>query len=948
MYINLINAPKFQLQLQNKLLLLLVVVFFAGCTFEKKNWVNRRLQNLTARYNVLFNAKELIRLKEVSYATSFKDNYNEILNVYPDTVKQNGSPDKDLETAIAKANKIIYLKSQSNYIGDAYMIIGKAYFLEGNYFNADEYFGYVIRTYPNQIILCQEALTWKARSLMYLNYMAKAKLAIDSAINLVNYKKRVNANVFETKLQYDINVQDYEDAEQMAISSIKYNHDVGQKLRLNFILGQILEINQKPELAFEKYRYIARSNASFEMAFNASLNSLRTDESEKSNIKLHTEKLLSLLKNPNNKEFKDQIYFQVAELKYTTKQIDTAIKYYGLSAHNSFKNQSQKGLSYLKIAEIYFKNKADYLKAKAYYDSTLTTLPSNYPNYNAIQKMGKNLQLLGSKLQIITREDTLQALAKMEEKPRQDLIEKIVKDKAKELEAAANAEAANKLSDPTDDDNSSANSAIGGTSTFYFYNTNAVSQGYIDFKQKWGNIKLDDNWRRSSRTITDISETSSPASLNNKSSNKTVATKKENDKSSKYELLAESYGKEFENNLPLSAEMIAKSNELIYNTYLDLGNIYRDVMNNPVDAIVMFKRALSRFPELSSKPLIYYSLYRLLSDSKDPEADDYKKRLLKEFPNSVYAGVLIDQDYLRKLNNKDQAVTNEYDAVFDLYSNKQYADVLVCVPEILKQYPSNKYAAQLSYLNVLALGHMKKIGVFTDSLRSVLKKYPNDKLIAPIINQHLKFIEANQKLVSKRDTALVGDDPSIVPFSLIPEYTKEASLRTNKRSIELYMQSLAKLQARQQRLALAAKEKKKPTKKIKRDPNAPVPLYSMPDDSIDYVYVINVHSGNTNLASSRFGIGLFNRTNFDSTGVKHQLMDVGNDNQLIYVGTFPSLGVAKMYSEVINPLLPQIMKMPKDKYNYFIITKENLKKLIDKKTLDSYIEFYNKKLEDDN
>jgi hypothetical protein len=34
------------------------------------------------------------------------------------------------------------------------------------------------------------------------------------------------------------------------------------------------------------------------------------------------------------------------------------------------------------------------------------------------------------------------------------------------------------------------------------------------------------------------------------------------------------------------------------------------------------------------------------------------------------------------------------------------------------------------------------------------------------------------------------------------------------------------------------------------------------------------------------------------------------------------------------------MKVPKDKYSFFIITQENLNKLADQNTLDSYIEYY--------
>ena len=48
----------------------------------------------------------------------------------------------------------------------------------------------------------------------------------------------------------------------------------------------------------------------------------------------------------------------------------------------------------------------------------------------------------------------------------------------------------------------------------------------------------------------------------------------------------------------------------------------------------------------------------------------------------------------------------------------------------------------------------------------------------------------------------------------------------------------------------------------------------------------------------------------------------------------------KKYARDIASLLPDIMKVPKDKYSFFIITKENLDKLADQKTLDSYIDYY--------
>ena len=125
------------------------------------------------------------------------------------------------------------------------------------------------------------------------------------------------------------------------------------------------------------------------------------------------------------------------------------------------------------------------------------------------------------------------------------------------------------------------------------------------------------------------------------------------------------------------------------------------------------------------------------------------------------------------------------------------------------------------------------------------------------------------------------------------------------------------------------------------DPDAAVYKFSKAD-STNYFFAINVNTGTTNLASSRFGIGQFDRANFAGKGIKHQLIAVGDDNQVIYVGRFFSLKDVKDYARAIVPLLPDIMKVPKDNYSFFIITQENLNKFAGKKALDSYINYYHK------
>ncbi|HMG10486.1 MAG TPA: hypothetical protein VK609_18370, partial [Mucilaginibacter sp.] len=401
------QLPIFSTYKSSKFLLFTFIIIVAGCSLEKQSGLNRSLQNLTAHYNILFNANELLRIKQESYATSFHDGYTELLNVYPDTISQSATPDKDMEAVVTKANTIINIKEQSHYIGDAYLVMGKARFLEGSYFDAVEYFNYVIRSFGNKTTLTQEALIWKGRSLLYLNNLPQAKTTIDSAMQNIDPKKPKKsfaADVYATRLQYNINTQNYAEAEEDAKQAIAYSTVKRLKLRWVFILAQLQELNLKPADAFDNYTRIVQSNASFEMAFNANLNRIRIQDN-RNGVKLSKIELLrKLLKNRDNLDFNDQIYYQIAGQYYAGGDIENALKNYKLSVRYSTKNQNQKGISYLRIADIDFKNKADYAGAKLYYDSTLTYLSPSYPGYQLILKKSNNLQLLTSLLETIARE----------------------------------------------------------------------------------------------------------------------------------------------------------------------------------------------------------------------------------------------------------------------------------------------------------------------------------------------------------------------------------------------------------------------------------------------------------------------------------------------------------------------------------------------------------------
>jgi len=935
---------------------LVFVLLAAGCSLEKKSGFNRAMQNLTAHYNILFDANEILQQKQDSYALSFVDAYNEILSVYQDTTEQNSTPDKDLEDAKAKAGKIINIKEQSHYLGDAYLVLGKAEYLESDYFDAVEYFSYVIRSFPQQPKLTEEALMWKARTLMYLKQLPKAKLTVDSAIQNISKKTRNNiiADIYATKLQYDINVQNYEEGEQMAKQAVHYCGNRSQRQRWTFIMAQLQELNNKPQDAYNNYSNIVNSNASFEMAFNANLNRIRIEQNQNGVKANRVDRLRSLIKNENNKDFLDQVYYQIAQLDYADKDLNGAIKNYHLSVRYSRKNQNQKGLSYLRLADIYFKERGDYVAAKKYYDSTLMSLSPGYPGYQIIKKKGDNLQLLDDRFSIISREDTLQMLAKLDEKTRSARIDAMVSNailQQQQVQAGIdNAVATSNLN---------GSGPQGGTgSSFYFYNSNAVSQGYNDFKRRWGNRKLEDNWRRSNRASSDITANTSQ-SIDPDAPADQVAK-------GKGAANAGEFRKQLMQNLPLTPDLLAKSNTKIYNAYFDVANFYRDVLGDRKEAIATYELLLNRFTDAADKPALYYNLYRLYSDDNNQaKADEYKNLILKGFPDTPFAKIIIDPEYSKKLNDADAELTGLYNEVYDAFAKADYKNAVALIDNLQKQRPDNKWSSQLAYLRAISSGHLEKFDPFKSDLAALVNKYPNDRLVTPLVKQHLTYLDAHRDVLLKRTFVLLDKDPNEEPFIAPVSEEQQAAIRYNNTIADRQAEAVRQAQAAKKAAAKdpltgqpinkpAVTEPANAVQGKAADANSPAPtnqpvanapakakpsIFSM-RDSTNYYFVINVSNATTNLASSRFGIGQFNRANLSGNAIRHQLMGVGDNNQLIYVGRFYSIGAVKDYARAIIPLMPDIMKVPKDQYSFFIITQENLDKLSNKTLLDSYIDYY--------
>jgi TolA-binding protein len=917
---------KYSNQTLNPFIILFSLLFAYGCVANKDTAIDRKFQNLTARYNYIYNSKVLLTEYNDGLLQSYPDNYEKILPVYLDPEPQvnlvltPGAPNKQLDEVITKGQTIINDKSFSNYIDDAYMLLGKANYLKGNYFIASEYFDYVAKAYDKDLQTFVMAMNWKARSQMELNNMAVADKILDTMLRAADNLKKDIAEPLATTAQMRIYQKRDKEAIMLLENAVRLGDDKQLRIRWRYILAQLQEQENDLQNAFINYTKVENSNAPFEMYFHANLQRIKL-RALISGYKVDEDKaLLALLKDDKNFDYTDQIYYQVGELFSKEGKFVKAEENYQKSVQQSTKNQNQKALSYLKIADLNFKEFNNYIKAKLYYDSTVLIMPKNFPDYDNIVKKAENLQYLTDRYTIISKEDTAQMIAKLPATEREAKVKAYLTQKVEVATIPiSNNQSVNNPDFPTQMLNAP---QTGAGNTFYFNNNAAISTGFADFKKRWGNRQLEDNWRQSQRSSAqenaqvmsggNVANTITPAN------GTTTATTADQT----------SIEKQYLDALPVTPELIITSDQKIIDAYFEIASFYQQELNDKKEANKIYDELLRRYPNNNHLAAIYYSLYLNNKGVDENKSNEFRQLVLTKYPESNYAKTILDPSFSAKQSAMENIANNNYNVAFEAYAKKDYPSVIKQVNDNVNAFPDNDLAPQYAYLKAIAVGRTSKLDPLLAEFNSITTQYPNDLIVTPLVRDHLKYIEANLAEFKQRPVALIDFD------SNEPRFVSQVKpIAVPAKPLNTDINAAAEVKP----VEIAVKPVEKPEEVKPIDVVKPASIFSAATSN-EYYYVIDVADATLTLSSSRFGIGQFNRGNYPDNDLAHKLVELDN-NQLIYVTSFIDLEDAKIYESSIAGQLKNIMKVPSNLYRSFIISKENFEKLNSRDRINEYLEF---------
>ncbi|SEK18223.1 type IX secretion system periplasmic lipoprotein PorW/SprE [Parapedobacter koreensis] len=911
------------------------------------------MENLTARYNIVYHGRKIIADVERDNFESHKENYQQLLPVLIEPTEATAAANVQLmDSVIEKALNIINRKTKSKYINEAYLLTGKANYLKGNYYNAAEFFTYVAEAFADMPAYRQAALVEKARSLMQLGNLHEAGLVLDTAFMQLESDKKSQGLAFASQAKYYLLNHDEESAISMLQQAIAHTRHRPTRLRWHFLLGQLLQKHDRAEEAYQHYSRVVNSNAPYEMSFYADLNRIFLATAGSTTGVDRVKLLRRMLRDGKNVAFKDQIYYQIADVFYAEGHLSEALANYDLALRQQSDNRYQTALTYLKLADHYF-NVANYQTAKHYYDSVGMSLPADFPDVGAVQRKIANLDDLIAQLQVVAYQDSLHYLVGLDEAQRRVALDSIISHAYAQLETnksevkEAGRQSAQRL--PFDD-------MITETVTytdnrFYFNNPDAMGMGQAEFRRRWGNRQLRDNWRFSDM-LSQPSTTggSGPAAFGEGAA--VLADTLAFDSTAWASKLRERYV----NALPDTEEKLAASHGQIQDALLRVGNTYRDELRDTKEAANTYEDLLKRYPDSKDAALLYYNLYRLYTDVDEPRAAYYKDKLLKDFPDVLYSHLIRDPSYMAKLEQQKRVLDQAYEKIYTRYTQAQYREVIEEVERLLRQKPERQQLiSQLGYLRALALGRTAPLDTFENALQQLVNDFPADSLITPLANQHLAFIAANRDTLAARTYALQAADESRERFVDEPTMTLWPQLVINsgperprpRRQLAVNAAGQTGISGRNaigNTSGVSRQQLARTAEVGEIAPNAYRDIELLPD-SATYYFVVNVMNERVNLAPSRFGIGQFNRTRYTGNAISHQLKIVNGENQLVYIGPFYSYDEVRRYETQLLPLLPDVMKIPGDIYNTFVITETHFGTLSDFDKIDDYHAIYQEQRE---
>ena len=786
-----------------------VIVLVTGCSTHKNTAQSRFWQSFTAKYNTYYNGSLAFIDGNLEKEKGNKDNYTEQLPLYPVSNKQSRETGKgNYDRAIEKMEKTIKLhsikarpewkksrrktakdrewlgrKEYNPFLWKAWMMMGKAQFQKGAFDEAAATFAYVSRLYQTQPMQNSLARAWLAKCYTELDWLYDAEDVIrNMSRDSIHYRSVRDWDA--TYANYYLKTGELEKAVPHLRQVIKSETRKTQKARLWFIMGQVETALGHRDAAYKAYARTIRQNPPYELAFNARI--AQTEVMGQSNARGMISKLKRMAANDNNKDYLDQVYYAIGNIYLAQKDTTKAISAYEKGNEKATRSGIERGVLLLRLGDLYW-TLEKYNDAQRCYGAAIGMLDKDRPDYEELSQRSKVLDELVPYTDAVHLQDSLQQLAKMDEKDRNAAIDRVIealkKKEKEEREKAQEAEAerqlqqrgaqGNTMKTPTRPTTSTANNG-----QWYFYNQQAVSQGKQAFQRQWGKRENVDDWQRVNQTVVGM-----PAQENQEIAD-SLGTLQSLEMTDSLSGIADSLANLKNDSaandphkreyyllqIPFTEDQVAESNLIIQDGLFHAGIIFKDKLENLRLAEKQLLRLTNSFPEFEKMDEVWYHLYLLYARMGRTEtADNCLSHLTSEHPESQWA-ILLNDPYFEENARFGQHIEDSlYAATYEAFKADRYEEVKGNAHVSAERFPLGENRPKFLFVHGLSLLNEGDAKGCLEQMKTVVEKYPKSE-VTEMAGMIVKGVQEGRPLHggkfdlgdvwSRRDVAMAVDSAS--------------------------------------------------------------------------------------------------------------------------------------------------------------------------------------------
>jgi len=700
-----------------------VVMFLIACSTKKNTAMTRAYHSTTTKYNILYNGQLAYDEGIETLKTKYHDDFNNILTVEriqpeKDAIIVQQERDPNFQRAEEKAVKAAQLhsiyvsgKEHNPQMDEAYMLLGKSRYHDNRYVPALEAFNYILLKYPDSD-LYYDAQVWKEKTNLRLEYYNVAIKNLKKLLREDKFKNQTKSDALATLAQGYIH-SDYLDSAKIPLrEAIELTNNLDERARYIYILGQLNSKTGDKEAAIANFQRIIDYNHKVPRSYliNAYAGKFSNQDFKTVDTLVFLKEYNQLLKDRENRAYQDVIYNQMGTLYDLYGVAPKAIENYNKSLSKIKDNNYLKVSNYRSLADLYYKQKV-YEMAGKYYDSTMVNMNPESREYLTIKHKRNNLIDIVKFEAIIKENDSILYLVGLSPDARKAQVDKFIEErkivdaKQEAKEKAANAKVGS----------SASTLGLSGNSNFYFYTQNTVSSAKQDFKKKWGDRALTDNWRlksiasSSSNTDNDLVEKDTEGKEVNGS---------ENLEDMRYN------ANFFLSQIPTDPNEIKDMKKDRDNAYYQLGLIYSDRLQEYQIAADRLEKLLTLDPIPELIEPTKYHLYKIYSKLNPAKAELVLNDLKTNHPNSQYTKVLLDPNAKLELENSP---IQEYERIYALYKNGALYETLELLEDRIPKIMNDGIVSKYEYLKAMTIGRLNGLEDYKKAMNYVLQTYPNSK-----------------------------------------------------------------------------------------------------------------------------------------------------------------------------------------------------------------------------